>query len=111
MIILIAFGVYAVEDLNPKFMGFNAVFMISIRSVLAPALGSSLFTNLLYRFQMQNQMILGEGLNIQNPLASSLYSQSLNNAVSTGHTLTEAQQLASQALYKQRTNSGIDGEY
>ena len=99
MIILIAFGVYAVEDLNPKFMGFNAVFMISIRSVLAPALGSSLFTNLLYRFQMQNQMILGEGLNIQNPLASSLYSQSLNNAVSTGHTLTEAQQLASQALY------------
>jgi len=73
--------------------------MIAIRSVLAPVLGSSLFSNLLYRFQIQNQMILGEELNMQNPLAASLYTKSLNSALSVGHSLTEAQQLATQALY------------
>jgi len=99
MIILIAFGVYAAEDLHPKLMLVNAFFMIAMRSVLAPALGSSLFSNLLYRFQTQNQMILGEGLNIQNPQATSLYTKSLNSALSLGHSLTEAQQLATQALY------------
>ena len=73
--------------------------MIAFRSVLAPALGGSLFSNLLYRFQIQNKMILGEELNMQNSLAASLYTKSLNSVLRICHSLTEAQQLATQALY------------
>lgn len=37
----IAFGVYVVEDLDPKLMLSNAFFLISLRSVLAPAISAS----------------------------------------------------------------------
>ena len=99
MILFIAFGVYAAEDLDPKLRIHNAFFMIGSRSILGPVLGSCLFSNLLYRFQMQHQMILGEGVIMQNPVAASSYSQTLNNALHQGLSLTDAQQLATQALY------------
>ena len=38
MTLFIAFGVYVVEDLDPKLMLSNAFFLISLRSVLAPAM-------------------------------------------------------------------------
>lgn len=79
--------------------GVNAFFMITVRGVLSRAIGSSFFSNMLYRFQQKNLMILSEGLDMQNPLAASKYSQTLNSALAQGHPLTEAQQLAPQALY------------
>lgn len=99
MILFIAFGTYAAEDLLPQFTLFNAFFMITIRGVLSPAIGSSFFSNMLYRFQQNNQMILSQGVDMQNPLAASSYSQSLNSALAQGHPLAEAQQLATQTLY------------
>lgn len=41
MTLFIAFGVYVVEDLDPKLMLSNAFFLISLRSVLAPAISAS----------------------------------------------------------------------
>ena len=99
MILFIAFGVFAAEGLHPRLTLVNAFFMITVRGVLSPAIGSSFFSNMLYRFQQKNLMILSEGLDMQNPLSASRYTQSLNSALAQGHPLTEAQQLATQALY------------
>ncbi|MCC8171613.1 MAG: MFS transporter [Parabacteroides sp.] len=99
MIIFIAFGVYAVEDMNPKLMIYNAFFLIGIRSALSPAMSAAFFNNLLYRTQQQNLAILAEGLDVQNPLAMSRYTQALNNALGQHHSLTDAQLLAANSLY------------
>lgn len=99
MILFIAFGVYAVEDMKPQLMIYNAFFLISVRSVLAPALSSSFFSNIIYRIQQESSNILSETLNMQNPLTALRYDQSLNQALAQGHPLQEAQQLATTALY------------
>jgi MFS family permease len=99
MILFIAFGVYAVEDMNPKLMIYNAFFLIACRSVLAPALASSFFNNMLYRVQLQGMAILSENMSMQNPLAAQQYNQSLNSALAQGHNMTDATQLASNSLY------------
>ena len=99
MILFIAFGVYAVEDMNPKLMIYNAFFLIACRSVLAPALASSFFNNRLYGVQLQGMAILSENMSMQNPLAAQQYNQSLNSALAQGHNMTDATQLASNSLY------------
>lgn len=99
MILFIAFGVYVVEDMNPKLMIYNAFFLISCRSVIAPALASSFFSNMLYRAQLEGMNILSENMSMQNPLAAQLYDQSLQTALAQGHSMTEATQLASNSLY------------
>ena len=48
MVIFIAFGVFVVEDLDPRLTLSNAFFLISFRSVLAPVLSASFFNNMLY---------------------------------------------------------------
>lgn len=76
MTLFIAFGVYVVEDLDPKLMLSNAFFLISLRSVLAPAISASFFSNLLYYLQIKGMNTLSEHMTITNPLASSRYAAS-----------------------------------
>ena len=45
--LIIAFALFAVEDLNPKFLLSNAFFLIIFRSVLAPIIATS-FTVIRY---------------------------------------------------------------
>lgn len=99
MILFIAFGVYVVEDMDPRLMIYNAFFLITCRSVLAPALASSFFNNAIYRLQLQGMTILSENMTMQNPLAAQQYNQALNNALAQGHGMTEATQLATNSLY------------
>lgn len=99
MIIFIAFGVFAVEDMNPRLMIYNAFFLISIRSALSPALSASFFNNMLYRLQQQNLSILSEGLDMQNPIAAARYNSALNTALAGQHSLSDAHLLATNALY------------
>lgn len=99
MILFIAFGVYVVEDMDPKLMIYNAFFLICCRSVIAPALSSSFFNNMLYRLQLQGMSILSENMDMQNTLAAAQYNQTLNNALAQGHSMTEATQLATNSLY------------
>ena len=40
MILIIAFALFAVEDLNPKYLLSNAFFLIIFRSVLSPVLAN-----------------------------------------------------------------------
>lgn len=99
MILFIAFGVFVVEDLNPKFMIYNAFFLIACRSVISPALSSSFFSNTLYHLQLQSLHILSEGIDMLNPTAASRYTSGLQSALSQGHSLADAQLLAINTLY------------
>jgi len=99
MILLIVFSVYAVEGLDRKLRLHNAFFKIGVRSILAAALSSCLFSNLFYHLQIQHQMILGEGLDMQNSLFASRFSQSVNSALSQGYSLSEAQQMATRVMH------------
>lgn len=99
LILFIAFGVYCVEDINPKLMIHNAFFLISCRSVLAPALSSSFFSNMLYRTQQVNMERLSETLTMQDPLAAQQYSNAFQHAVLQGSGIVEASQTATYGLY------------
>ena len=99
MTLFIAFGVYVVEDLDPKLMLSNAFFLISLRSVLAPAISASFFSNLLYYLQIKGMNTLSEHMTLTNPLASSRYAQAMNSALAQGHGCDEASQLAANNFY------------
>lgn len=99
MILFIAFGVYVVEDMNPKLMIYNAFFLIACRSAIAPALSSAFFSNMIYRMQLRGMALLSENMSLDNPLAAQQYNQSLNSALAQGHSITEATQLATNSLY------------
>lgn len=107
MILFIAFGVYVVEDMNPKLMIYNAFFLIAFRSAMAPALSTSFYNNILYRFQLNAMNILSENMTMDNLLASKQYTQSLNNALSQGHSITEATQIATNSLYTTLQTQGL----
>lgn len=100
LILFVAFAVYAIQGLSEKQMVYNAFFMISARSALAPALGASILNNWLYRRQQYNQSILSESINLQNPLALSQYKASLNSALAQGWSIEDAQRIATNALFQ-----------
>ena len=58
--LIIAFALFAVEDLNPKFLLSNAFFLIIFRSVLAPIIATSFYSNTLYRLQQKYMHSLSE---------------------------------------------------
>lgn len=97
--LFIAFGVYVVEDLDPRLMLSNAFFLISCRSVLSPVMSSSFFSNTLYYLQQKSINTLSENLTMTTPLASERFSQSLRSAISQGHEFSEASQIATNSIY------------
>lgn len=99
MILFISFGVYAVEDMNPKLMIYNAFFLISIRSALSPALSSAFFNNWLYRLQQQNTAVLSEGMDLQHPATAARFGQAMDQALAQHHSWSDAQLLATNQLY------------
>lgn len=107
LILFIAFGVYVVEDLDPKLLIYNAFFLITFRSVLAPSIASAFFNNMIYRLQLQSMSVLSENMRMDNPLAAGTFNQSLNNALAQGHPLEEATQLATNTLYNTLQTQGL----
>lgn len=107
MILFIAFGVYVVEDMNPKLMIYNAFFLITFRSALAPALSTAFFNEYLYRLQLNAMNILSDNITMDNALAAGQYNQSLNSAIAQGHGFNEATQLATNSLYNTLQNQSL----
>lgn len=107
MVLFIAFGVYVVEDLDPKLMLSNAFFLISFRSVLAPAVSASFFSNVLYHLQIKGMNTLSDTMTLTNPLASARYTQALNSALTQGHEYSEACQIATNSLYTILQQQGL----
>lgn len=99
MILFIAFGVYAVENLEPKLMIYNAFFLVCSRSVIAPVLGASFFTNIIYRLTQRTTMILSEGVDLQHEISASTYNDALAFATHQGLAAPEAAQFATTNLY------------
>lgn len=99
LVLIIAFALFAVEELNPKYLLANAFFLISFRSVLAPILATSFYSNALYRMEQKYLHSLSETVSQTDPLAASQFNQSLSQYLSQGHEYTEATQMATQTLY------------
>ncbi|MEG1581079.1 MAG: MFS transporter [Bacteroidaceae bacterium] len=99
MILFIAFGVYVVEDMNPKLMIYNAFFLITFRSALAPAISTAFFNNLLYRVQLNAMNILSENITMDYDLAANQYHQALKTSLAQGTGFHEAEQVATNHLY------------
>lgn len=97
--LFIAFGVYVVEDLDPKLMLSNAFFLISFRSVLSPVMAASFFNNMLYYLQTKSMNTLAENITLTTPEASSRYNQALQSAILQGHEYSESCRIAVNNLY------------
>ncbi len=98
MVLFIAFGLYVVEDLEPRLMFSNTFFLINSRSVLAPIIAISFFSNVQYRLQQEYVQSLSANFTGADPLAAERYGQSLQNALSQGHGFVQAQQMAVSSL-------------
>ena len=99
MVLLIAFGLFVVEDLKPRLLIYNAFFLITFRAVLAPVLASAFYSNLLYRLQQRYLVQLSENITLVDPLAASRYTSTLDSSLAQGHGIDEAMQLATNTLY------------
>lgn len=100
LVLFVAFSIYGIYRLSPKQIIYNAFFLISARSAIAPAIGASILSNWLYRLQQKNITVLSEGVDMQNALASGQFSSSIKTALSQGWSIEEAQQIATNALYQ-----------
>jgi hypothetical protein len=100
LVLFVAFAIYGIFGLSQKQLIYNAFFLISARSALAPTIGASILTNWLYRLQQQNTIILSEGVDMQNTLSDSRFTTALNTALSQGWSLEDAQRIATNTLYQ-----------
>lgn len=100
LVLFVAFAIYGIYGLSPKQLIYNGFFLISTRSALAPAIGSSILTNWLYRLQQKNTSILSQGVDLQNQLASSQFTSSVNTSLSQGWSVEDAQKIAMNTLYQ-----------
>lgn len=96
--LIIAFALFAVEDLQFKYFPSNAFFLILSRSVLAPVIATSFYSNLLYRLQQHYIHSLAENFTLVDPQAAERYHQALNSYLAQGHGYSEAAQMAVTSL-------------
>ncbi|MDR0824127.1 MAG: hypothetical protein LBN74_03475, partial [Prevotella sp.] len=100
LVLFVAFAIYGIYGLSPKQLIYNAFFMIGSRSALAPAIGSSILTNWLYRLQQKNMFVLSQGVDMQNQLASTQFATSVKTALAQGWSAEDAQRIATNLLYQ-----------
>lgn len=98
--LIIAFALFAVEELNPKFLIYNAFFLITFRSALAPVMATSFYSNLLYHLQQKYTHSLADNFTMLDPLAAERYQTALNGALAQGHGYAEANQMAITQLHQ-----------
>ncbi len=99
MLLFVSFGVYVIEGLPQSKYIHNAFFLISTRSVLAPAICASVFANWLYYLQQKNLMVLSETLEMGNPAAAARYTSVLKSAIGQGFSMPDAEKIATNTLY------------
>lgn len=99
LVLIIAFALFAVEELNPKFLLANAFFLIIFRSVLAPIMATSFYSNILYHLEQKYLHSLSETITMADPISASRYDLSLSSYLAQGHGYDEATHLATNSLY------------
>ena len=80
LVLIIAFALFAVEDLHPKYLLSNAFLLITFRSVLTPVIASAFYSNTLYRLQQKYMVELSETLTATDPLAATRWQSTLGSA-------------------------------
>lgn len=100
LLLFVALAIYGVQGLERKEMLSNAFFMIGSRSPLAPAVGSSILSNWLYRSQQENITNLMQNVDFQNSVATSRFNASLHTAMAQGWSIEDAKRIASNAVYQ-----------
>lgn len=98
--LLIAFALFAVEDLPPKYLIYNAFFLIATRSALAPVIATSFYSNLLYNLQQKYTHSLADNFTMLDPQVADRYQSALNSALAQGHGYAEATQMAVTELHQ-----------
>lgn len=99
MVLFMGFGVYVVEDLDPKFMLSNTFFLITTRSVLAPIAAYAFFNNWLYRLQARSMVSLSSSFSWVDSLAAETFGGTYADALSRGYSAGDASLLAAEGLY------------
>lgn len=107
LVVIIAFALFVVEDLNPKYLLSNAFFLIMFRSVLSPVAASAFYSNILYRKTQQYMVSLSENMTMADPVSAARYDLTFNSAVAQGHGINEAAQMATNSLYSTLQNQGL----
>ena len=97
--LIIAFALFAVEDLHPKYLLSNAFFLITFRSVLTPVIASAFYNNALYHLQQKYMVKLSENFSGTDILAANKWQTVLNSSLAEGHSMNEATQMATNTLY------------
>lgn len=100
LLLFVALAIYGVQGLQKKEMLSNAFFMISSRSAIAPAVGSSILSNWLYRSQQSSFNDLIQNIDFQNEIASSRFNSSLQAAMTQGWSVEDASRIASNSIYQ-----------
>lgn len=98
MILIIAFALFAVEDLPPKYLLSNAFYLISFRSVLTPVAASAFYSNMLYRLQNVYFTRLSESISLTAPLSAAKYASSVSGSMAQGHGADEAIRMATGSM-------------
>ena len=96
--LIIAFALFAVEDLPPKYLLSNAFFLITFRSVLTPVMASAFYSNVLYRLQQKYMVQLSDNITLTDPLSASRYTSALTENLQHGYGINEATQLATNTM-------------
>ncbi|MCL1933070.1 MAG: MFS transporter [Candidatus Azobacteroides sp.] len=96
-----AFSIYGIYGLTPKQITYNGFFIVSTRSAMAPAVGASILTNWINVLQQKNITLLSADIDTQNVTAMSQFTASAKAALAQGWSMEDAQQLATNTLYRQ----------
>lgn len=99
LFLFVSLGIYAVQGLEKYENMTNAFFIISARSGIAPAVGSSVIANWLYLEQKINLTYLVEGIDAQNPVAMSSFQSSLKSALAQGWGSEDAGRIATNTVF------------
>lgn len=97
IMLFIALALLLVGDLSGKSVSSNTLFMVGLRSAIAPAVSSSMFTNWLYHLQTAEIVHLAVNMRADYPLFTEAYSSRLSSALQAGESITDATLTVNQA--------------
>lgn len=98
MLLVIGTAVYVFEGLEPQYWLSNIFFMLFFRTTLAAVIGMSVYNNVLYHLQQKYFVRLSDSFTSVDPIAMERYTSAFQNALSGGHGMSEARQIATNTL-------------
>lgn len=89
---------WGMKRLPSRYLATYVFLMIWMRNGIAPVVGSSIYSNAIYRQQQYNIVRLSQNVDSENPLAAAAFAQTKRIAQLSGKDYTKAEQLATTSL-------------